>query len=291
MTQRASVWGRVLLFPLALAAAGCPPAQVSSKSGSAVTSAEGVAKEPGLSKFAQQLGFELPLSEGFGRSVQPAGSNHIVKVIKDRKTLCSINSGPYVPWLTKQELQRWTRGAEWQTGPIKVEELGEVTLEVENWAFLPKPRQLVLLAKGRLVRVMAKDWTPELGTLLSGITFVEGTDKRSLYREKVGLSAGEAGRGIGPELALDLRGLREKLGEDYQEFTNGVTKIGYQAFEAGKLDTLEGLMLRDMLASALQKAVSDRQTRPKEGEGDRYKQHSQDGAPSHGHGKVPPKAP
>ena len=213
--------------------------------------------------------------------MKPAGSNHILQVLKGRKALCSINSGPYVPWLTKEDLKRWTKGAEWQTGPIKVEGLGEVSLQVENWAEVPKPRQLVLLAKGRLVRVMAKEWTPELGAILSGITFVEGADRRTAYREKVGITAEEAKRGVSPELALDLRGLHGKLGEDYEEFTNDVTKKGFVAFEAGKLDTLEALLLRDKLASALQKAVADRQTRPKEGEDDRYKQHSSGATPSH----------
>lgn len=295
---RSSVCGGAILASLALAATGCPPTSstpvanqggTSAKSGAAAGAAgKGVV----LSKFARQLGFELKLGKGLGRSVKPAGSNHILQVLKGRTALCSINSGPYVPWLTKEDLKRWTKGAEWQTGPIKVEGLGEVSLEVESWAAVPKPRQLVLLAKGRLVRVIAKEWTPELGAVLSGITFVEGADRRTMYREKVGISPEEATRGVTPELALDLRGLHQKLGEDYAEFTNDVTKKGFQRFEAGKLDTLEALMLRDKLASALQKAVADRQTRPKEGDGDRYKQqHSSGATPGHGHGKAPPKAP
>ena len=294
MTRRSSLGPALVLSSLALGATGCPP----TASAPAATGVEGGASAsegsagPDISKFARQTGFDMNLPKGVGRSVKPAGSNHIVQLIKDRKTLCSINSGAHVPWQSKEDLKRWTKGAEWQTGPIKVEGLGEVSLEVEHWAAVEKPRQLVLLAKGRLVRVMAQAWTPEIGSLLSGITFVEGTDRRSLYREKVGISTEEAQRGVSPELALDLRGLHGKLGEDYEEFTNPVTKQGYAAFEAGKLDTLEAMMLRDKLASALQKAVADRQTRPKEGEGDRYKQHSSGGAsPGHGHGKAPPKRP
>jgi hypothetical protein len=208
--------------------------------------------------FLRQGGLSVVLPKGLHAEPHPAGTNRILRVLKDKKLLLAINSAPVFPWLALENFKPF--GKTWNSGPVKVEEVGlDFALE-GHWSWNSKDKSLMIMAGGRKALVLVPDWSkPGVVDIVNSYLVVPDEDYRSIMSKLYKLSPEKAS---GPPDAMAKQALAtaiKGLGKEINTRLSPVTLKGVRLALQGKLSHLDTLILGSLLQPALQKMTRDKQ--------------------------------